>query len=469
MKKNFISILLLASITMPVFAQEKGVVKTFVSDKLSRLLGLSDNGYYAVGSAVDENGQATCPFIWDVRNDTQTYLPENGGEGIAALASAWDVSDDGKKVVGSYKGLPAVFNVETNEWVMLPLPSDKYVSGTCHKITADGKYIIGLALTEGDGTSVPCLWENEKLIEVTLPETNLYGGNSVMNRFDAISGDGSVITGRMSYVMTPEASSAFIYKPATKEFEYIAPEVMTEKDSGGFTLDNHIEDNVISPNGKFVSGIFHGADYTGDPDNYDFFAVSEFFTCFSYSLDDKKFTNFYDVNSGFEELGISAVDDNGVSYAFSPINYPIRMAYVIKDEQRIPLETFVADNFNIDDLLGETGFSQTGTIMGVSSDGSVIGAMADMAGSNYVIAKSGVLTGIENTKVSDMNVSAYGNTLYLKGDVASVNIIDVSGRVIADITSPSECISVNNGNGLYIVTMMDANGNKKVEKVVLKN
>lgn len=465
--KKFISILLLAFVIMPAFSLEKGIVKTFVSDKGARLLSLSDNGYYAVGSGVDANGQPTYPFIWDVRNDKQLYLSENGSDEPATFAAAWDVSDDGKKIVGAYKGLPAMFNIDTNEWIMLPLPSDDYVSGVCHKISSDGKYIIGTAFTVGDGMAVPCLWENEKLIEVTLPEKNLYGGISVMNCFDAMSSDCSVITGRMSYV-TPEASSAFIYKPETKEFEYIAPEVMTEKDPGGFILDNHIEDNVISPNGKFIGGIYHCADYTGDPDNYDFFAVSECFTCFNYNVGDKEFTNLYDVDSNFEELGISAIDDEGVSYAFSPINYPIRMAYVIKDKQSISLDVYARDNFNIDDLLGETGFSQTGTIMGVSSDGSVIGAMADMAGRNYIIAKSGVLTGIENTKVSNMAVNVYGNTLYLKGDVASVNIVDVAGRIVADINNPSESINVNNGNGLYIITMKDAYGNQKVQKVVIK-
>lgn len=445
-------------------AQNSGEVKVFISANGSRVLGLSDNGHFAVGSAYEE-GRVTYPFIWDIINNTQVYLNDSYSTGICMYGDAKDVTDDGKTIVGQVDGLPAIYHVETGKWEKLPLPSDKYTSGWANKVTPDGKYITGIALEDGELNGVPCLWENGELVETVLPEKDLFDGQVVLSCFDDISADGSLIIGRLAYNSFPFASSAFMYKPATKEFSFIAEDVMTTVDPGGWMLDNHIEDMSMSPNGERLSGVFYESVYTGDPEDYDMWAVSEYYTSFEYNVTDNVFKSF---GEEYQEVALLKVDNNGILYGTTPLTMPIRSAVVVENGVRTTLEDFASEKFGVENLLEVTGFENTGTITGVSGDGNVIVAMSNMGGNNYAIVGSGV-SGIEKSEMATSADAFVSNgTLYLKGEVASVKIIDVLGRVVTEVSNPSSELDMNGCNGTYLVQLSDNSGKTTVKKVIVK-
>lgn len=464
-KRSMLGAVLLACSVWSVNAQSEGEVKVFISDYQSRVLGLSDNGRFAVGSAV-EDSRAVYPFIWNIEDNTQIYLRQSpDSEELCKYGDAKDVTDDGKIIVGEFDNLPALYYVETGEWKTLPLPSDEYVTGWGQKITPDGVYVIGIALKQGGQTGAPCLWKNGELVDITLPDTDLYGGKVTLACFDDITSDGATLVGRLSYNAFPFASSGFIYDVATQEFSFIAEDVMKTLDPGDNMLDNHLEDMVITPNGKKIAGIFYESVYTGDPDEYDFWAVSEYYTSFEYDVASETFKSYGEM---LQEVPVFAVDNNGVMYGATPLNFPIRSAMVIENGEKIALEDYVAEKFNIQDLLGQTGFENTGTITGVSADGNVIVSMATMGGYNYaVVGNKG--TGIQHSDVSaGLDAYAVDGVLKLKGEVAVLKVVDMLGRTVLEQNNPGSSVELCGNEGVYLVQLFDVSGHSVVKKIAVR-
>lgn len=463
--RTFGTTLFLTCAALSVFAQKKAEVKVFTSEYQSRVLGVSDNGQYAVGAGND-GGQATYPFIWNITSNEVKYLPLSvGSDEICMYADAKDVTDDGKIIAGEYEKLPALYYVETAEWKTLPLPSDEYVTGWAQKITPDGTYVIGIALDESGYNGVPCVWKNGELVEISLPEKNMFGEVVTLARFDDISADGSVLVGRQSYNSFPHSSSGFVYKLETQEFHYIAEDVMLYETPQGVMLDNHLEDMTLSPNGKKTAGIFYESTYTGDSEDFDYGALSEYYTSFEYDIEADDFKSY---GQQFETVATFAVDNNGILYGASPLFFPVRTAYIIKGGTKVALESYLAEKYGIEDFLGSNGFSSSGTITGVSADGSVLVGMADMNGNNYAIlgeATSGIQ---ESEQQSLMDVVAVDGSLWLKGEVASVKVMDMLGRTLLEVSNPEQSLQLDNVEGIYLVQLTGVSGKTLVKKVILQ-
>lgn len=459
--KKFYAILLALFASSGLLAQEKGVVKVFNSPLKQRVMSLSDNGLFAVGYAIDVEGFSTAPFLWDLQKDTQINLPDSEGNDVEVVrGEANDVVDDGTLIVGACNDLPATYDTTTKKWTMLPMPSKEYVSGWASKVTPDGKYIIGIAFTADMKTGEACLWENGKLLEVVLPEKTIFGGAATMNCFDAISADGSIVTGRLQYTKSPQASCAFVYNIHTKEFRYMAPDIFLEKDPGGEILHNEVLDNAVSPNGKYVGGVFYGTNYIGDPEDYSWLDVEEYSTCFTYEPRSGKFVDMHDVSAIYTEVGISTVDNNGIYYAFTPINYPVRTAYIIQGENKTPLVEYVRKNFNAD-------ISGKGTVMSVSANGDVLAVLETLFGDNYVVAKAGALTGTATINTPTVRYSLEGKELHLAEEVRSVALYDLSGRRLLKMAHPQSVITLACCQGTYILKIVDNKGEETMAKIIL--
>lgn len=129
------------------FAQTFTVLE---GESAARLSGISRNGKWAFDS---ESKRAS---FYDIAADKRTYF---------ANAYISDISNDGvavgKMKVGAKleNDTAAIYVLEKNEWIFLPLPTDPDVAGasSVRGISADGNTLVGYVYTKNNGRK-PCLW-----------------------------------------------------------------------------------------------------------------------------------------------------------------------------------------------------------------------------------------------------------------------------------------------------------------------
>ncbi len=234
LREAFLSLSIVLGLSIPASAQTQGKVLVFntTDTKLSRVWNISDNGHFAVGSSLAD-GYTMYPFVWNLQNDSKFYLKDKNNATQECLnGDALDITNDGKIISGSYNNLPALYHSDTNTWTMLPIPEEYKANsvGTCSKMTPDGKSGIGMIYDNNTYFGTALYWKDGELVDVNLPEKNLFGGKVMISRFDDISADGEYLIGRLSYNEMPAASCAFIYKASSKEFKYIAEDFMKSVD-----------------------------------------------------------------------------------------------------------------------------------------------------------------------------------------------------------------------------------------------
>lgn len=192
--------------------------------------GLSNNGNYgvaAVASSDDGTWFEMGAVIYDFTNVTgttpkMTVLPKGPRD---FFEGAFDVTDDGKIVVGTYGVIgdnnpqPAICrNINgTWTWQKLPLPENKERTildmaydqpmtvtingGEAQAITPDGKYVVGkFQASTYFLFEEAAMWDisdpdNPKLMDVNFPKGDLYGRGFCQSRATEISDDGRYIFG----------------------------------------------------------------------------------------------------------------------------------------------------------------------------------------------------------------------------------------------------------------------------------
>lgn len=188
----------------------------------SVIRGLSANGNYGVAEKSDDESGTYFPqgaFLYDLTGSTIKSTNLSSG----TFCSAKDVTNDGKTVVGSWSGAsvggnafakPAICRNIDGKWTWraLPLPSilritvidlaydtPKQISingGHVNAVTPDGKYAVG-ALESSDYYLFErgAMWDisdpdNPKIIEVNLPNGDIYGNGNTQSRIMDVSDDG---------------------------------------------------------------------------------------------------------------------------------------------------------------------------------------------------------------------------------------------------------------------------------------
>lgn len=444
------------------YAQPKAELIKLVCADGARVQKVSDNGQWLVGSYVDDAGNGVNAHLWDIRGEEVIdHLLSEEGEKCNAL----DVTDDGSIVVGSYDLMPAYY--KNNEWIELPLPEgvlDGPLTGEVRSVTPDGKTMVGLVWGKKQSTSCACIWIDDELIIPELPERDITDDPvwlAKMNTIDDVSADGSIMLGFLNYNVLP-GRTGFIYRNNTCEI--IAKEELIYEDEYGI-LYKFLDQSCISPNGKYIAGIMHDIIPTGE------YNPNEFDTSYIYDVENEKLNNLGEASS---ETGIFFMDNQGVGYAASPINFPIRTACIYLNEEYKDLNKIINDYFNLD-ILGETGFEQTGTIT-ASADGKVIAGMATMGGYNYIVKLPCNLADYEkyaasvsSTALVKAEVNADGYVLNLIGEVANMIITDLSGKTVKQIQNPAATVNVPElPAGVYAVTLITPQGNQTISKVCIK-
>ena len=94
---------------------------------------ISDNGKWLLGYTNTEDGEAASGGII-INSDTKEEKSVNNELGSAMV---YDLTDDGKMVVGSSEGLPARYDADSDKWTYLDRPSGA-MGGCVLSVTPDG-------------------------------------------------------------------------------------------------------------------------------------------------------------------------------------------------------------------------------------------------------------------------------------------------------------------------------------------
>ena len=176
------------------------------------LYGLSDNGDWGI-SCVAAGSEGFSDFAGAILYNLRTTPCESVDLAPnESFAAGFDVTDDGKTVVGSYQQQPAVCRLENGKWTWykLPVPDRTFQvrnvftdematyrlnAGEVYSVTPDGKYAVGMAdCAEYINIEVGVMWDLETMEMITLPGLGLE--NSNFNRLTQISSDGRYVVGR---------------------------------------------------------------------------------------------------------------------------------------------------------------------------------------------------------------------------------------------------------------------------------
>ena len=180
MRRIFIFItLILSAASQVVFAQVAAspVLRAYATSETVYINKLSDNGLWAVASNVDANNSTleNYPYLFNVQTGSVLSLLSEDEKLSSPDCGARDVTDDGKLIVGSYQGKPAICRIaadDTYKWEHLPLPASiPNAGGYVTAISPDGVYMVGTLHNnsgnlDGGYEEYPVMWKNGQVVEL---------------------------------------------------------------------------------------------------------------------------------------------------------------------------------------------------------------------------------------------------------------------------------------------------------------
>lgn len=439
--------LVLTGLVCAAHETEPRLIPLYAEDGV-RLYKVSDNGAWAVGSVMNEHAEDQCPHLWNLATLKDTLLA-----GKDELAGAWDVTDDGRTVVGSKDNLPAYY--QSGKWHLLPLPTtESGLSGCVKAVSADGKVMAGYVF-QGFVKSYACLWKEGVLTEIALPAQDKTGENAYFNQFTSLSGDGSRVLGALNYNVLPNRTLFYCDENGCDVY---ASELYRPFDDGTENL-TFLDESVISPNGEWIAGIIN---YDTYPDWDGIIAP------YTFHVKTGEVTLYLDEVEYFP----AAIDNRGMMYGANPLNFPIRSAYVYHNGFQ-SLDALIGEKFGID-VYTSTGYSALGTITDASADGRVVAGAESFTGNNWVLLLPDPLFDDEaalrgTTGKKDVSVYLSGRSLIISDNVEKLIISDLSGRIRLrkKITSTVEKIE-NFSPGIYVVEVWASDGTCGRTKIVIR-
>lgn len=417
-------------------------IHQFIFEDGATIHKLSDNGAWAVacGPSADDATMDLYPKLIHIATDEVKELCDDP---MVPECAAYDVTDDGNMVVGTYNGKPGVWLRAKGEWQNLPLP-EGWSSGCIQAVTPDGKYAVGrgsLSYTE-----TPVLWDLENDGEIIptpgYPEKSLSGERNDQVRFIDITADGRYILGITSFSYVGY-TIFFVYDRNNATFIPLgfnydsATERYTAREKGILFID----DASISPDGKYVNGTAY---MVKEIDGQEF--PDEYRTPYSYNMETDEFTLFDEEES--HDMTICATDNTNALYAAAPPTSPVRTMYIRSGKYWIPLHQILQQVYGID-YFAQTGFEYTGTPISASADGLAIGVIAAPSKDNYILTLPELLTTTASgiNLLSDYQVSPVQNTSFSK--ITSLKL--TFSRNVKTLKNPAD-IQLQDENGKTVKT-----------------
>lgn len=214
------------------FNREGSWYVEFVSENDATFYNISDNGKWVVGSY---NGYTV---VYNVETGETVYNTVGGEEGQPNNLDAYDITDDGTPV-GSYLGLPAVY--KNGAWQ--ELDTDGHSMGAVYGTTPDGSVYAGFVGTGSDFK--PVKWIDGRIQYLTCPETS-YTGQEAYAGFvvKTMSADGLCVGADWT-------DQLGCYWSASGEVVYYGESTLIIQDD--ILMSDYGSQTMISPDGRYIT------------------------------------------------------------------------------------------------------------------------------------------------------------------------------------------------------------------------
>lgn len=350
------------------------------------LTGITANGQWAIIQlGTSQGGGNATPKLYNV--DTEEVIPVTYGGRTFDIS---DVSDDGNIVVGSISGRPASYNRATNQIKVYPM-RPLWQTGYLSSVTPDGKYAVGAyngfngKLDSNDelshdyyySTLYVDLEKGDTVGTPGIPKRDMAHLDQHAIKFNDISPDGRFILGEMSwYIMQPNSPVTFLYDTQENNYRIVG---FTEHDRTDWTplaqYLHHLESPVFSPDGRWVAGMA----YMAEPqDGSEFFR--EYGAPFRYDVQEDKFEVLSEAEANVDGC---VIDNQGTIFGNPSTGGPLRDFRILyQDKYWITFSQICKQQYGFN-FSEKTGYDRTGTVVGVSGDGSRFVSFPDPLGESY--------------------------------------------------------------------------------------
>lgn len=380
-KRNLIFLALFFStyiLAISVRASGVATVRCFAFSETSYINKLSDNGLWAVASNVDANNSTleNYPYLLNIATGASLALLSEQEMLSSPDCGARDVTDDGKNIVGSYKGKPAVCRIGDDGkpvWHFLPLPADNpKANGYVTAVTPDGTYMVGTlhnnsANLDGGYEEYPVMWKNGEVVE--LPDIPTGSNGNQLCRLIDISADGQVIVGGLMYIY-PDDISHFVYYTSDHTHEILGAKEFS-------SVGNAITSVCLSTNGEWVAG---GARWVTYVDGSDYADQQEI--PYTYNTRTKTFTAY--TSNEHHGAAATAIFNNGLMAVAAPISNPYRTQMYFINGYYYTLDLILSERYGVD-FQSASGLDNSGLPVSLSADGLTIASIAVNEGNHVVV------------------------------------------------------------------------------------
>lgn len=365
--------------TLTIIAQttNKARIQVFAFSETTYINKLSDNGLWGVASNVDANDATlnNYPYLLDISKGISFSLLSEEEKLSSPDCSANDITNDGKTIVGSHQGRPAICHVGENgsfTWEYLPTPSTiETPRGHVIATTPDGSCMVGTVTNsstnfDGGYQEHPVMWKYGKLVELPNIPTGRFGYK--LSRLIDISADGNVIIGGLNYIYPAEIQH-YVYYVNEQNAEIIGSDKFFSTGSTVTTACMSTTGEWVGGNARLITPI-EGSDF---PD--------ERLIPYSYNTRTKEFTPY--TTSEHHEAATTAIFNNGLMAVASPISNPYRTQMYFIDGYYYNLELILSERYGID-FISASGIDNSGLAISISADGKTIACFSVNEG-NYVV------------------------------------------------------------------------------------
>lgn len=443
MKKSIFTLLLPIAMAGAAHAE---VLHHFVLPNGGYVEAMSDNGKWGLSNApADSETDAYIHRMNLITGELErlplilSQTPENT-DGNEYKARNYDITDDGKMIVGSINGRAGYYDLDTEQWYNFKVPSGaRSWEGEAKACTPDGRVVIG-TLYSGMTKFKPVLWVNKELqvidtskfptydemydLGIIDPQTydeHISKGDTPNVSFMQISSDGKHILAGVDHNYPSWGASRIIFHVDTQTYDWIRNDEVQGQ--------NFVDAAYMSNNGKYVCGYVNMI-----VDDV------EAFVPYTYIVDTKEF------KLGKRGDIVGDIIDNEGNIYLSRGEAPIYNWYVPTNGLLVGIDRILKQKYDFD-IYTQTTLTQSGYPRHISDDMKTVLCQGEMRTEVYSItlpekiseAGKGVnlltdfaVLPVENTEIARLRTVAVQMSYAAKHDTALKPWLEEAGTKVAE-------------------------------------